>query len=99
MLTLTDGAARHLTKVLEKAQRTNGDAIRLQISKGGWRLTLDHECPGDVTFDYQGRRVLLLSADVAKTLENATLDLSETESGRSLQLSAPAGPRNATGDA
>jgi Fe-S cluster assembly iron-binding protein IscA len=99
MLRLTEGAARHLTKLLAKAQPTNGDALRLEVGKDGWRLTLDHECPGDVTFDYEGQRVLVLSAASAKTLEDATLDLSETESGRSLQLTAPARPLSAHGDA
>jgi Fe-S cluster assembly iron-binding protein IscA len=99
MLKLADGAARHLTKLLEEAQLTNGDAIRLEVGKGGWRLTVDHECPGDVTFDYEGRRVLVLSAASAKTLEDATLDFCETETGRSLQLTAPARPRSAHGDA
>jgi Fe-S cluster assembly iron-binding protein IscA len=99
MLRLTETAACHLAKLLERAQRNDDDAIRLEASKNGWRMTLDSACPGDATFDYRGRRVLLLSAGVAKTLEEGTLDLSETESGPSLQLTGPAGPLGPSRDA
>jgi Fe-S cluster assembly iron-binding protein IscA len=99
MLRLTDSAACHLAILLERARRDDGDAIRLEAGEDGWRLTLDRECPGDATFDYRGRRVLLLSAGVAKTLEEGTLDLSERESGPSLQLTGPADFMNAPGDA
>jgi Fe-S cluster assembly iron-binding protein IscA len=98
MLRLTESAACHLARLLEQAQRDDGDAIRLEAGEDGWRLTLDREYPGDATFDYSGRRVLLLSAGVAKTLEDGTLDLSETENGPSLQLTGPADFMNAPGD-
>jgi Fe-S cluster assembly iron-binding protein IscA len=90
MLRLTESAAFHLATLLEKAQGNDDEAIRLEAGPDGWRLTLDHECPGDEAFGYRGRKVLLLSAGVAETLEDSTLDLSETESGRSLHLTGPA---------
>jgi hypothetical protein len=79
MLRLTESAACHLARLLEQARRDDGDAIRLEAGEDGWR----REYPGDASFDYSGRRVLLLSAGVAKTLEDGTLDLSETENGPS----------------
>jgi Fe-S cluster assembly iron-binding protein IscA len=98
MLRLTESAACHLARLLEHAQHDYGEAIRLEAGEDGWRLALDRECRGDATFDYRGRRVLLLSARVAKTLEDGTLDLSETENGPSLQLTGPADFMNAPGD-
>jgi hypothetical protein len=99
MLKLTESAACHLARLLERAQRNDEDAIRLEASKDGWRLSLDSECPGDATFAYEGRTVLLLSAVVARTLEDGTLGLAETEDGCSLQLTGPADPLGPPHDA
>jgi hypothetical protein len=98
-LRLTDTAACHLARLLDRAQRNDDDAIRLEASEDGWRLTLDSQCSGDATFAYEGRKVLLLSAAVAKALEDSTLGLSETENGCLLQLTGPAGPLGPSRDA
>jgi Fe-S cluster assembly iron-binding protein IscA len=89
MLRVTENAACHLAKLLEQTQPADVDAIRLEAGRDGWRLTLDQECPGDATFDHDGRKVLLVSASAAEILEDATLELSETEDGRSLRLTGP----------
>lgn len=99
MLRLTETAACHLAKLLERAQRNDEDAIRLEASEDGWRLTLDSESPGDATFVYEGRTVLLLSAIVARVLEDGTLGLAEREDGCSLQLTGPADPLGPSHDA
>jgi hypothetical protein len=47
---------------------------------------LDNARPGDETFDYEGRTVLMLDAQVSQVLDDSTLDVEATDEGPKLIL-------------
>jgi len=47
---------------------------------------LDNARPGDEKFDYAGRMVLILDAQVSQALDDSTLDVEATDEGPTLTL-------------
>lgn len=86
MLTVTDSAGDHLVGLLEKAKAPDDAAVRLVMAEGGLGMRADRARPEDVTFEHQGRTVLIASKEVADALEGRTLDTAQTENGTGLTL-------------
>lgn len=86
MLTLTDAAGAHLTQVLMNANAAAETAVRFISEADRLVPKLDNQRPGDTTFDHDGKTVLVLDTDVADTLANRTLDVTDTNAGPRLYL-------------
>lgn len=87
MLTVTDDAVRHLAELLYDADAVDyNSAIRFVHEEGMIVPTLDHERPGDATYEYAGCTVLLLDEDIAAELGDGTLDVQDTDDGPRLTL-------------
>ncbi len=87
MLNMTDAAGEHLVVLLDNANAPDEAAVRLVMSEGGLGMRADTAKPEDVTFEHDGRTVLLASKDVADALDGRTLDAVETENGTGLTIS------------
>ena len=86
MLAMTDAAAGYLTKMLEESHAPRGAAIRIVEEGGGLKPRVDQPRVGDQSFNYSGKRVLLLDPEISKALETCMLDVEETERGPKLIL-------------
>jgi hypothetical protein len=86
MFTMTEAAGNYLTTVLANAKASEEAAIRFVLEGNSLAPKLDHEYPGDATFDYEGRRVLVLDTQVSQLLTNSTLDVQATDEGPKLVL-------------
>lgn len=86
MLTVTDEARSHLSELLTKAQAPEDAAVRLVPGQQGLELTLDREQPGDTTFSKDEQKVLLVGESIASHLDEATLDIENTDSGPRLAI-------------
>ncbi|HEX7009559.1 MAG TPA: hypothetical protein VF184_06225 [Phycisphaeraceae bacterium] len=86
MLTLTETARAHLARLLNEAGAPEDAAARFVAGPQGLTLYLDNLRPGDETFEYEGRTVLVLDEQVADILSERTLDVEETEEGPTLTL-------------
>lgn len=89
MLSITEAAGAHLTKLLTEAQAPDSMAIRLKpASESGTSLdaTLDEERSGDSKILHEGRAVLYFGPKVAEAVDSRILDLEETDSGPQLSL-------------
>ena len=84
MLTLTEAAGAQLAKLL--ADEDLSAVARLIFRKDDFDLVLDYVLPGDVTYDHDGRTVLVLDEQVLQLLEDATLDTKDTGDGTELTL-------------
>ena len=73
MLLVTKPALRRLSRRLTRKGAVDGMALRFTRKEGRWTLSLDHESPGDTAFSHDGRKVLLLDADVSETMANMML--------------------------
>jgi Fe-S cluster assembly iron-binding protein IscA len=87
MLTLTEAAGEHLTQVLDNSKAPEQIAVRLVAGENGLAMAADQPKPEDTTFDHNGRTVLVLDQQVAQALDARTLDVEETDKGRTLTLS------------
>ena len=86
MLTLTDSAGDHLIGLLEKANAPDDAAVRLVISDNGLAMRADRPQPDDVTFEHNGKTVLIAQREVADALDGRTLDTTETPDGAGLTI-------------
>jgi Fe-S cluster assembly iron-binding protein IscA len=91
MLNVTDAAASHLHEMLWKAKEEvkapEETAIRLQRSgEGSLGFVLDKEREGDNKASFAGATVLLLDETLAQELTGQTLDVVETDRGRTFSL-------------
>jgi hypothetical protein len=75
-----------LTVRLEERHVATEDVVRITRGKKRLRMCRDRQRPDDKTFAHNGRVVLVLSPDVAATLESRRLDLAETNDGPRLRL-------------
>lgn len=83
---LTNQAFELLASVLDRAETDDSVAIRLVPGQKGWAIRLDRFGAEDETFDYEGRTVLIIDAEVAERLEESTLDVGEGGEGPRLVL-------------
>jgi len=86
MFIVTEAAGGYLTTVLDKTNISEGTAIRLVLEGNTLTPQLDNARPGDETFDYEGRTVLMLDAQVSQVLDDSTLDVEATDEGPKLIL-------------
>ncbi len=86
MLNVTKPALHRLSHRLARRKAGHDVALRFTRREGGWNLGPDQERPGDVTFAYEGRNVLLLDETAAGAMTNMTLDVRKTEEGPRLRL-------------
>ncbi len=87
MLTMTESAGEHLVSMLDGAKAPDEAAVRLVMAEGGLGMRADKAKDDDVTFEHDGRTVLVVAPDVAAALEDRTLDAVDTEKGKGLTLS------------
>jgi len=86
MFIVTEAAGGYLTAVLDNANASEETAIRLVLAGNALTPQLDNTRPGDETFDYEGRMVLMLDAQVSQVLDDSTLDIEATDEGPQLIL-------------
>ena len=86
MFIVTEAAGGYLTAVLDNANASEETAIRLVLEGNTLTPQLDNTRPGDETFDYEGRMVLMLDAQVSQVLDDSTLDIEATDEGPKLIL-------------
>ncbi len=86
MFIVTEAAGGYLTAALDNANAAEETAIRLVLEGNTLTPQLDNARPGDETFDYAGRTVLMLDAQVSQVLDDSTLDVEATDEGPKLIL-------------
>jgi hypothetical protein len=86
MLVLTEAAGTYLSRLLEETHASRQAAIRIVEEQGDLKPRIDEARAGDETFNYSGRKVLLLDPKVSKALESSTLDVEQTARGPKLIL-------------
>jgi hypothetical protein len=86
MFIMTETAGEYLIAVLDNANASEETAIRFVLEGNALTPKLDNTRPGDATFDYEGRRVLVLDAQVSQALAESTLDVEPTDEGPKLVL-------------
>jgi len=86
MFMLTETAGEYLISVLDDANASEETAIRFVLEGNTLMPKLDNAHPGDATFDHEGRKVLVLDAQVSQVLAESTLDVQATEEGPKLVL-------------
>ena len=86
MLTITSAARARLTRKLIHKKAGEDVALRFVRREGGWTLRLDRTQPADLSFDHNGRAVLLLDQAASKAMTDKTLDVRKTQAGARLVL-------------
>ena len=79
MLTITESAGAHLAQLLVENNASEDTAIPFLLVGEQLRPSLDNVRPGDVTFEHEGRTVLVLDEPLSNQLADNTLDLKEVE--------------------
>lgn len=75
MLVVSETASARLAQMLEQMEFPEGAAVRLVQEPNGVALQTDDQRSGDATFEYEGRTVLLLDAQISELLSDSTLDM------------------------
>ena len=86
MLAITDDAKELLRDVLEQ-QGQPGQALRLSETGEGLEVALDQAAEDDVTYDVDGRDVLIVQRDLADRMDGATIQREESRDGPRLAIS------------
>lgn len=86
MFVMTEPAGEFLCAVLDRANAPEEAAIRLAVEGDQLVSKLDKPRPGDMTFDHDGRNVLVMDEHVSQLLEGSTLELQPTAEGEKLVL-------------
>lgn len=85
MLRLTDKAGDCIAQMLEEGRVPANQAIRLILDPSGTlEPTIDRARPGDVTYEHQGRLVLLLDDAALSILADRQLEVRQTADGPQL---------------
>lgn len=84
MLTITENAAVHLSKLL--ADVPDEAVVRFVPAENGLSIELGAMQPGDTTFAHGDKTVLAFDAEVNEALAEKTLDLQSSEQGPQLTL-------------
>lgn len=88
MVTVTDRATEELRNILANAAPQPGQALRLVPSReGGLGLGLDEEREGDEIVKSGDEKILLVSSGIAEALDEATIDVQDSEEGPKLVIS------------
>lgn len=86
MLMVTQTAGEYLTAILENTNASEETAVRFVLDGNTLTPKLDNAHPGDETFDHDGRKILVLDAQVSQVLADSTLDVQPTDEGPKLVL-------------
>ncbi|NOX56230.1 MAG: HesB/YadR/YfhF-family protein [Planctomycetes bacterium] len=86
MLTVSESACELIGQLLIEVQATEGFVVRIVPGETGLFLAIDQIHPGDATYEHEGKPVLAVSQILADLLEDQTLDVQDTPSGRELTL-------------
>lgn len=87
MFTVTKAVCQLIKKELEAVRASEKFTIRIISGWGGWDIELDTERPGDVTFEHEGRTVLVVDQQMYQKLASRTLDVEEKDTEQSLAMS------------
>ncbi|MFQ5821562.1 MAG: hypothetical protein ACE5I5_16385 [Candidatus Heimdallarchaeota archaeon] len=94
MLTVTAAAKEKLTELLQERTTNPEEAMRVISSPSNPKqlaFVLDKEKEGDqVVESEEGRKVLLIGSDLARSLKGMVIDHQETAEGASFSISMPA---------
>jgi len=83
---MSQTAGARLCVLLEDRQAPSGEVVRITRGKNRLRLCRDHQRPDDRAFAHNGRVVLVLSPEIAASLESRQLEVAETDKGPRLRL-------------
>jgi hypothetical protein len=86
MLAVTELALERLSRKLTRRGVAEGMALRFARQDGRWTLRLDRESAGDTAFSHDGRKVLLLDAEVSQAMADMTLEARRTGGRARLKL-------------
>ncbi len=86
MVTLTYTAGEHMAYLLSEHEFSDDVVVRVRLTKGGVEMQPDKMCPGDETFDHNGKVVLVLDQQTLQLLGNKTIDLMTDDDGSHLIL-------------
>jgi hypothetical protein len=88
MFTLTESAGAYLARILAEAEipQDGNLAVRLFLSRRGINLTLDEPRHADAKFGHQGAIVLVIDENLARGLEDKSLEIESTAQGNRLVL-------------
>ena len=85
MLNVTESAKQLLNERLREYSDDPETCIRLSVKEGGQLgIILDTESEGDQVVEHEGVKVLLVSPELATTLEGSKLDVQDTAEGQIL---------------
>lgn len=85
MLIVTEGAKNELKKILYEKVDHPLAGIRLLsgAQPDNFGLSIDIEVPGDQVVEHDGSKVLLIDGELSERLDGDTLDVEDTDSGKS----------------
>lgn len=86
MLGISDDAKELLRDVLEQRGQP-GQALRLSETAEGLEVTLDQAAEDDITYDVDGRDVLIVQRDLADRMGGTTIQREESRDGPRLAIS------------
>jgi Fe-S cluster assembly iron-binding protein IscA len=87
VIEVSDPAKQELKRILMDHVDNPQAGLRLTASElGQFGLGLDVEMPGDQVVEYEGSKVLLVTKEVAVSLQGITMDVQETSGGPKLVL-------------
>jgi Fe-S cluster assembly iron-binding protein IscA len=87
MLNVTESARGVLKTALDNLPAEENQCMRIKAEQGGgFGLTLDVEAHGDYIVTHGDSKVLLVDSETAAQLDDAVLDLKDTEEGPQLTL-------------
>jgi Fe-S cluster assembly iron-binding protein IscA len=86
ILAVTDEAVGALNEVLEQADSSEDQTLRLVEDQGQYRFTLDEEREGDQVIKNGERPVLVIASEVSQSLEGVALEFADAPDGGQLRL-------------
>lgn len=96
---VTDKAAAYLLRALDNKDEGAPEALRIVYSEdAGYEFALDDPKDGDEVFQQDSRSYLVVDAELAKSLLNATLDVQESPQGTRITLAGYETPVSETAE-
>jgi len=86
MLTVSPAAGSYILSVLTKRNIPANVAARLNVDFGDLQIRLEQAQPADTTITYQGRTIIVLDPETARSLSQHTIDVVPSPVGPELVL-------------
>ncbi len=83
---ITKSAQKYLEEKLREAGVEPGQAVRLSSGVERWRIGLDEKRPNDMTYESDGKVLLVVDRELVDKLTNKTLDVLKGEGGPALAV-------------